>query len=216
MHHGFYEPGSAAASDSDHRLAQIRMIEESLRFAGVSGSSVFFFFFFSPRKCFKREKIKIYLEKKYFVRRHHYFLFQTFMLSQMMKIRSRREWWMWDVGSEGAPGTWLGSMGQVVWGLLSVQSKFRGLKLLLPPKVWLTRCVSSLLVFSSFISVLFNLYRLVVHHLVVNLFVVNPAIIVITDNIAHILCDSIVFLHPWERQLKILLSLKRGYIGGYL
>ena len=45
MHHGFYEPDSsaaaaAAASDSDtHRLAQIRMIEESLRFAGVSCSS---------------------------------------------------------------------------------------------------------------------------------------------------------------------------------
>ncbi|XP_034710060.1 probable tocopherol O-methyltransferase, chloroplastic [Vitis riparia] len=35
MHHGFYEPDSAA-SDADHRFAQIRMIEESLRFAGVS------------------------------------------------------------------------------------------------------------------------------------------------------------------------------------
>lgn len=43
MHHGFYEPDSAA-SDADHRFAQIRMIEESLRFAGVSGSPAFFFF----------------------------------------------------------------------------------------------------------------------------------------------------------------------------
>ena len=42
MHHGFYEPDSAA-SDADHRFAQIRMIEESLRFAGVSGSPAFFF-----------------------------------------------------------------------------------------------------------------------------------------------------------------------------
>ena len=86
----------------------------------IKGSSVFLFFFFL-RNCFKREKIKIYLAKKYLVKRHHYFLFQTFMLSQMMKIRSQREWWTWDVGSEGAPGTWLGSMGPVVWGLLSVQ-----------------------------------------------------------------------------------------------
>ena len=42
-----------------------------------------------------------------------------------------------DVGC-GIGGTWLGSMGPVVWGLLSVPSKFRGLKLLLPPKVWMT------------------------------------------------------------------------------
>lgn len=35
MHHGFYDPGSSV-SDSDHRSAQIRMIEESLRFAGIS------------------------------------------------------------------------------------------------------------------------------------------------------------------------------------
>lgn len=36
MHHGFYEPGSDV-SLSDHRAAQIRMIEESLRFASLSG-----------------------------------------------------------------------------------------------------------------------------------------------------------------------------------
>ncbi|KAK8507506.1 hypothetical protein V6N13_141525 [Hibiscus sabdariffa] len=35
MHHGFYDPDSDG-SGSDHRAAQIRMIEESLRFAGVS------------------------------------------------------------------------------------------------------------------------------------------------------------------------------------
>ncbi|KAG8376548.1 hypothetical protein BUALT_Bualt09G0074900 [Buddleja alternifolia] len=35
MHHGFYEPDSDV-SLSDHRSAQIRMIEESLRFAAVS------------------------------------------------------------------------------------------------------------------------------------------------------------------------------------
>lgn len=36
MHHGFYEPG-ADVTLSDHRSAQIRMIEESLRFASLSG-----------------------------------------------------------------------------------------------------------------------------------------------------------------------------------
>nr|XP_016489188.1 PREDICTED: tocopherol O-methyltransferase, chloroplastic-like isoform X1 [Nicotiana tabacum]XP_016489195.1 PREDICTED: tocopherol O-methyltransferase, chloroplastic-like isoform X2 [Nicotiana tabacum] len=35
MHHGFYEPQSSV-SLSDHRAAQIRMIEEALRFASVS------------------------------------------------------------------------------------------------------------------------------------------------------------------------------------
>ncbi|KAL4324711.1 hypothetical protein GQ457_11G014440 [Hibiscus cannabinus] len=35
MHHGFYDPGTEV-SGSDHRGAQIRMIEESLRFAGIS------------------------------------------------------------------------------------------------------------------------------------------------------------------------------------
>ncbi|KAK4396344.1 putative tocopherol O-methyltransferase, chloroplastic [Sesamum angolense] len=39
MHHGFYEPGSDV-SLSDHRAAQIRMIEESLRFASLSDDSV--------------------------------------------------------------------------------------------------------------------------------------------------------------------------------
>lgn len=39
MHHGFYEPGSNV-SVSDHRLAQIRMIEESLRFASLSDDSL--------------------------------------------------------------------------------------------------------------------------------------------------------------------------------
>ncbi|CAA0836494.1 Tocopherol O-methyltransferase- chloroplastic [Striga hermonthica] len=38
MHHGFYEPG-ADVSISDHRSAQIRMIEEALRFASLSGGS---------------------------------------------------------------------------------------------------------------------------------------------------------------------------------
>lgn len=39
MHHGFYDPDSSVQlSDSGHREAQIRMIEESLRFAGVTGS----------------------------------------------------------------------------------------------------------------------------------------------------------------------------------
>ncbi|XVE90386.1 hypothetical protein DITRI_Ditri20bG0073500 [Diplodiscus trichospermus] len=35
MHHGFYDPDSNV-SGSEHRAAQIRMIEESLRFAGIS------------------------------------------------------------------------------------------------------------------------------------------------------------------------------------
>ncbi|CAN1246487.1 hypothetical protein LINGRAPRIM_LOCUS3174 [Linum grandiflorum] len=38
MHHGFYEPDArVSGSESDHRAAQIRMIEESLRFAAVPG-----------------------------------------------------------------------------------------------------------------------------------------------------------------------------------
>ncbi|WCJ27752.1 gamma-tocopherol methyltransferase [Euphorbia peplus] len=37
MHHGYYDTGvEASGSISDHRVAQIRMIEEALRFAGVS------------------------------------------------------------------------------------------------------------------------------------------------------------------------------------
>lgn len=38
MHHGFYDPASDV-SISDHRAAQIRMIEESLRFASLSDNS---------------------------------------------------------------------------------------------------------------------------------------------------------------------------------
>ncbi|GMP91885.1 hypothetical protein CsSME_00042361 [Camellia sinensis var. sinensis] len=42
MHHGFYDPNAASTTTtdsllSDHRSAQIRMIEEALRFAGVPG-----------------------------------------------------------------------------------------------------------------------------------------------------------------------------------
>ena len=36
MHHGFYDPDSTV-DVSGHRAAQIRMIDEALRFAGVSG-----------------------------------------------------------------------------------------------------------------------------------------------------------------------------------
>uniref|UniRef100_A0A7N2MIJ3 Uncharacterized protein n=1 Tax=Quercus lobata TaxID=97700 RepID=A0A7N2MIJ3_QUELO len=36
MHHGFYDPDSTV-DVSCHRAAQIRMIDEALRFAGVSG-----------------------------------------------------------------------------------------------------------------------------------------------------------------------------------
>lgn len=39
MHHGFYEP-AADVSISDHRAAQIRMIEESLSFASLSENSM--------------------------------------------------------------------------------------------------------------------------------------------------------------------------------
>lgn len=42
MHQGFYEPNSAPSS-ANHRLAQIRMIEECLRFAGYSGSFALLF-----------------------------------------------------------------------------------------------------------------------------------------------------------------------------
>ncbi|KAL1202538.1 Tocopherol O-methyltransferase [Cardamine amara subsp. amara] len=41
MHHGFYDPDSSIQlSDSGHREAQIRMIEESLHFAGVTEERV--------------------------------------------------------------------------------------------------------------------------------------------------------------------------------
>lgn len=36
MHHGFYKPDSAPLA-TDHPAAQLRMIEEALKFAGVSG-----------------------------------------------------------------------------------------------------------------------------------------------------------------------------------
>ncbi|KAI3979551.1 hypothetical protein MKX01_001743 [Papaver californicum] len=39
MHHGFYDP-NVTASISDHRSAQIRMIEETLKFAGLSEDSL--------------------------------------------------------------------------------------------------------------------------------------------------------------------------------
>lgn len=38
MHHGFYEPG-ATASAADHRAAQVKMIEEALGFAEITGFS---------------------------------------------------------------------------------------------------------------------------------------------------------------------------------
>jgi tocopherol O-methyltransferase len=38
MHHGFYNPDDqVSGSGSDHRAAQIRMMQEALRFAGISG-----------------------------------------------------------------------------------------------------------------------------------------------------------------------------------
>lgn len=37
MHHGFYEP-AAVVEISDHRSAQIRMIDQSLIFASVPGT----------------------------------------------------------------------------------------------------------------------------------------------------------------------------------
>ncbi|XP_042504080.1 tocopherol O-methyltransferase, chloroplastic isoform X1 [Macadamia integrifolia] len=39
MHHGFYDP-DVPSSISDHRSAQIRMVEEALRFAGISEDPV--------------------------------------------------------------------------------------------------------------------------------------------------------------------------------
>lgn len=38
MHHGFYDPAASDVSISDHRAAQIRMIEQSLAFASLSGT----------------------------------------------------------------------------------------------------------------------------------------------------------------------------------
>ena len=44
MHHGFYEPGLPlfSALSVDHRAAQVRMIEESLRWASIPGNNIFF------------------------------------------------------------------------------------------------------------------------------------------------------------------------------
>lgn len=43
MHHGFYDPDEVVSgSDSDHRAAQFRMIQEALSFAGVSGLLLLF------------------------------------------------------------------------------------------------------------------------------------------------------------------------------
>lgn len=39
MHHGYYDAGSTVSVE-DHRIAQIRMIEQALRFASVSGLSL--------------------------------------------------------------------------------------------------------------------------------------------------------------------------------
>lgn len=36
MHHGFYNPNASDVSLSDHRAAQIRMIEEALKFASIN------------------------------------------------------------------------------------------------------------------------------------------------------------------------------------
>ncbi|KAJ6693684.1 hypothetical protein OIU85_004459 [Salix viminalis] len=42
MHHGFYNPDDqVSGSGSDHRAAQIRMIEEALRFTAISGEGRF-------------------------------------------------------------------------------------------------------------------------------------------------------------------------------
>ena len=38
MHHGFYDPGASVVAAADHRMAQVRMIEEALAFGGVTGS----------------------------------------------------------------------------------------------------------------------------------------------------------------------------------
>lgn len=48
MHHGFYDT-NALPSASDHRAAQIRMIEEALRFAGLSVGGVDFFLLFNSQ-----------------------------------------------------------------------------------------------------------------------------------------------------------------------
>ena len=48
MHHGFYNPDDqVSGSGSDHRAAQIRMMQEALRFAGISGLSDFFIYLYT-------------------------------------------------------------------------------------------------------------------------------------------------------------------------
>lgn len=37
MHHGFYKPGSMPLA-ADHPAAQVRMVEEALKFANITGS----------------------------------------------------------------------------------------------------------------------------------------------------------------------------------
>jgi hypothetical protein len=46
MHHGFYDPDLPlfAALSADHRAAQIRMIEESLRWVSIPGNILFLLF----------------------------------------------------------------------------------------------------------------------------------------------------------------------------
>ncbi|KAJ6877513.1 tocopherol o-methyltransferase [Populus alba x Populus x berolinensis] len=51
MHHGFYNPDDqVSGSGSDHRAAQIRMMQEALRFAGISVAVVVFTARFLPRE----------------------------------------------------------------------------------------------------------------------------------------------------------------------
>lgn len=47
MHHGFYDPNSTV-SLSDHRAAQVRMIEEALQFASIPGNCVLSVFLNAP------------------------------------------------------------------------------------------------------------------------------------------------------------------------
>lgn len=44
MHHGFYQTGEPVGDLSHHRQAQVRLIEETLAFAGISGRDLVFLF----------------------------------------------------------------------------------------------------------------------------------------------------------------------------
>ena len=58
MHHGFYDPDSTV-SVSDHRAAQIRMIQESLRFASLLSGFTWIYFLknkFDALSVFKQFK----------------------------------------------------------------------------------------------------------------------------------------------------------------